>query len=25
MEIELELGDAARYPGPDTFPRFART
>ena len=24
MEIELELGDAARYPGPDTFPRFAR-
>ena len=23
MEIELELGDAARYPGPDTFPRFA--
>ncbi|MEA2660788.1 MAG: enolase, partial [Chloroflexota bacterium] len=25
MEIELELGDAARYPGADTFPRFART
>ena len=24
MEIELELGDAARYPGRDTFPRFAR-
>ncbi|HLZ48996.1 MAG TPA: phosphopyruvate hydratase [Candidatus Limnocylindria bacterium] len=24
MEIELELGDAARYPGADTFPRFAR-
>ncbi len=24
MEIELELGDAARYPGTDTFPRFAR-
>jgi enolase len=24
MEIELELGDAARYPGPDTFPRFVR-
>jgi len=24
MEIELELGDAARYPGQDTFPRFAR-
>jgi len=24
MEIELELGDAARYPGPDTFPRFTR-
>jgi len=22
MEIELELGDAARYPGTDTFPRF---
>ena len=25
MEIELELGDAARYPGQDTFPRFARS
>ena len=24
MEIELELGDAARYPGTDTYPRFAR-
>ncbi len=24
MEIELELGDNARFPGPDTFPRFAR-
>ncbi len=24
MEIELELGDAARYPGRDTFPRFTR-
>jgi enolase len=24
MEIELELGAAARYPGRDTFPRFAR-
>ena len=24
MEIELELGDAARYPGKDTYPRFAR-
>ena len=24
MEIELELGDAARYPGRDTFPRYAR-
>ena len=24
MEIELELGDAARYPGRDAFPRFAR-
>ena len=24
MEIELELGDAARYPGADIFPRFAR-
>jgi len=24
MEIEIELGDAARYPGPDIFPRFAR-
>jgi len=24
MEIELELGDAARYPGKDAFPRFAR-
>ena len=24
MEIELELGDAARYPGTDTFPRFTR-
>jgi len=23
MEIELELGDAARYPGKDTYPRFA--
>ena len=24
MEIELELGDAARYPGKDAFPRSAR-
>ena len=24
MEIELELGDAARYPGRDAFPRFRR-
>jgi len=24
MAIELELGDAARYPGTDTYPRFAR-
>ncbi|HVR88879.1 MAG TPA: phosphopyruvate hydratase [Candidatus Limnocylindria bacterium] len=24
MEIEIELGDAARYPGVDAFPRFAR-
>ncbi len=25
MEIELELGDAARYPGKDAFPRSGRT
>ena len=25
MEIELELGDTARYPGTDTYPRFARS
>jgi len=25
VEIELELGDAARYPGRDTFPRFTRS
>ena len=25
MEIELELGDAARYPGRDTFPRLVRS
>jgi len=24
MEIELELGDAARYPGRDAFPRSRR-
>jgi enolase len=24
MEIELELGEASRYPGTDAFPRFAR-